>query len=107
MGEGAGEIVGDGQHLTRKAGHGIGAGVGPVAFRTTARIFRLGQRAQELVLKLDIFGVQCRDHIGRMPFAGLDGLEFVFVAHHVSLTHQPSNRPTTFAVWSTIGMIRP
>src|ERR1041385_8180485 len=48
MGEGAGEIVGDGQHLARKSRHGIGAGIGSGLLGAAARVFRVLHRAHNL-----------------------------------------------------------
>ena len=68
------EIVGDGQHVAGEVRHGIVAGVGPLAFGAAARILRLGQRAQQLVLQLDILGIQRRDDIGGMRLARVESV---------------------------------
>ena len=61
-----------------------------------------------LSLQIDILGIQRLDDVGRMRLLGIELRDVVFVfTHDVFLTHQPSNRPTTFAVWSTMGMMRP
>ncbi len=79
MGEGAGEIVGDAQHVAGKAADRELLGVLALALAAAADVLGLGQRAQHPVLEVDVLRVQRRDDVGGMRFGGF--AVFGIVAH--------------------------
>ena len=88
-GQGAGEIVGDADHVAGEPGHGILAGLDLLAGGDAADILGLGHGAQALVFELGIFQLEGVQHgeFGRVRVLGIGelGRFVVRIVHGASL----------------------